>query len=251
MFKTYPTAALFATTFFLHAWSPCLLHGDVLTVADVVSRMEEASDPSGNRHKVKTLVTVSNTIAPSLGLEIKITVKDSFPDKSRNESEIKGYGIITRVLSGGQAWEFSPMEGLREIRDNELELLKFELLAKTPSVSMPEIFDDLSIIDDGFMLDGKGHVVLSGKPKTPADLGIWKFYVDKGSFLVSKIELTMDTPEGPRSIVTIIEQYDKINGRHVPVRTRILHGGLEFINILDSAKENEVLDEGEFGIPVR
>ncbi|MBN1864890.1 MAG: hypothetical protein JW808_08320 [Victivallales bacterium] len=216
-----------------------------------MGKMEAAVDPSGSRLKVKTMVTVYNTIAPSLGLEIKTTVKDSYPDKTRNESEIEGYGTVTRVFSGGQAWEFSPMEGLRELRDAELELMKFELLAKTPSVSMLEIFDDLSIMDDGFILDGKEHVVLSGKPKSAADLGEWKFFVDKGSFLVSRIEMTMDSPEGPTSIVTIFEQYDKINGRHVPVRTRMLHGGLEFINTLDSVKENEDIDASEFGLPVR
>ena len=220
-----------------------------LSMDKIVENMGLAIDPENNKQHIKTLITVAELSIPSQEIKMQITITDKFPDKTKTVRKIPGVMSVTRILNASQGWETNSLGAFREIKGKELELMKFELFMKTPAVSMKQAFKEIKVENRNAMLGDNLCYILSCIPAVDLDIPPIVMYVNKDNFLTEKIEMKAETPQGSVGMTILIEEYKKINGRKVPVKTKILQGGVVMIKKLISVKENIKIDDSEFENP--
>lgn len=220
-----------------------------LSIDAIIQKMDLATDPENNKLKIKTLVTVIDFAIPSQGMQMTITTTDKFPDKSKTVKEVPGVLLVTRIFNGHQAWEMSNLTEIREIKDKELLMLKFEMFMKNPAVTMQQAFKKIKIADRNALLGENMCYKLVCTPAVEVEMPDFIMYINKDTFLTEQIEMIAETPQGPIKFTTIMEEYKKINGRMIPVKIKMIQGGLVMQKTLISVKENIEIDDREFENP--
>lgn len=220
-----------------------------LPLEKIIQNIELAVDPENNKENIKTLITEMELSVPNQDLKLKITTIDKFPDKSKTVVEIPGSGNVVRVINGTRAWETGSHGEFREIKGRELEWMKFELFMKTPSVPINKAFKEITVADRNSLIDDDICFKLVCQPAVNLEVPPVILYVNKDNFLIKQLEMTVETPNGPVSMIVYIEEYTKINGRKVPCKTKINQFGAILHQTLISVKENEKIDDAEFENP--
>lgn len=215
----------------------------------IIKNMDLAVDPENNKAKIKTLITEMELNVPNQDLKLKTIKIDKFPDKSKTIKEIPGVGKVIRILNGSQAWETSSQGTFRQIEGKELELMKFELFMKNPSVTMQKAFKEIIIADHNALIDEDFCFKLVCKPALGFDIPPVVMYVNKDNFLTKCVEMSIETPNGPIKMLIFIEEYKNVNGRKVPSKMKINQFGAVLKQNLISVKENEKIDDSEFENP--
>jgi len=135
-----------------------------------------------------------------------------FPDKEYRS-------ITTPVFqqeswcNGTKAWAKQGAETI-ELAGNEFEELKKNI--------KNELFELTKAIQNNYKLEliGEKNGLIKLKV-TNADGEKSTYHFDKVSFLITKIETTQDTPQGPMEIISTYSQYETINGIKYPLRVEV------------------------------
>lgn len=219
-----------------------------LSLDVVLEKIEKAADPHNISGNVRTLITVIELSIPPQQIKMLVTTKDKFPDKSKKITEIPNVTSFTSIINNNEAWEVSAA-GVRTITDRELEFCKFQLLMKTPSATMKDVFKDIKIEDGEFKIGELDCIKLVCISNTSSEFPPLNIYFSKKDFLVRRMEIILESKLGQIPVVTTIEEYKKINGRMIPIKTKTVQNGLTIESKLVSAKENIEIPDSEFSNP--
>jgi len=219
-----------------------------LSMEQVIAEIEKAADPHNTGKDIKTLITVIELSIPAQQIKMLVTVKDKFPDKSKKTTEIPGLTSITNIINNDEAWEISPA-GVRNITGKELEFNKFQLLMKNPTKKMKDVFKDIKFETGSFKIADDECIKLICTPKSDLKFSPINMFFSKKTFLLRRIEMILESSAGIIPVTTTIEEYKKIQGRMIPVKTKTSQAETIIESKLISAKENIGIPDSEFANP--
>jgi hypothetical protein len=184
---------------------------DLPTAETVLNQYIEATGGKAAYEKLKNRVATGTIEIPAANIKGKMNVTEAAPNKVRFFADLGPLGELKKVTDGKNAWEFSTVQGEREITGEEKdaflresdfyqELRWKELYAKVECVAMEDV-------------DGKPayKIVLtpnSGKPTTQ--------YYDKASHLLVKQTQITAGPMGEVSVDEYGSDYKAVDGVRMP-----------------------------------
>lgn len=135
-----------------------------------------------------------------------------FPDKEYRSITTPVFQQET-WCNGTKGWAKQGSETI-ELAGNEFEELKKNI--------KNELFELTKAIEKNYKLELIGEKDGLIKLKvTNEDGDKSTYYFDKASFLVTKIETTQDSPQGPMDVVSTYSQYESINGIKYPLKVEV------------------------------
>lgn len=235
-------------TFLLITLSSISAENQIISLDDIIANIDKANDPNDIGKNIKTLTTEIELSIPEQKISMQLTIKDKFPDKSKKTTEIVGISSVINIINDFEAWEIS-QNNVRVITGRELEFNKFQLLMKNPTKKFKDVFKDIKLEEGSFQIGKNDCIKLICTPNTYLEFSPLTMYFSKKDFLLQRMEMMVETPLGQILIVSMIEEYKKINGRIVPVKTKTMQNGITIESKLISVKENIDIPDSEFENP--
>lgn len=215
----------------------------------LIKKIEKAVDPKGIGKKIKTLVTKANVFLPAQQMKIEVVKMNRFPDKLKMITSIPQIMEIIKVCNGKQAWEYSQATGMRKSTGKELEALKFQILMHNPSTTYREIFSKITVPDELVKVDDFECYKMTCKPKD-FELKPIVFYIDNKTYLMRKMEMTVDTQMGPIPVISNLKKYKDFGGVFMATEITTLQMGIKTVITLTDVKYNVDIPDSEFAKPV-
>ncbi|HBC88597.1 MAG TPA: hypothetical protein DCZ94_16745 [Lentisphaeria bacterium] len=224
----------------------CLSMGDG-DVDSILAKMRKAMDPDGASAKITTQVVTSRIDTPDLK-EGSMVVEIKYPNQMRIRAESKD-AIFMKGCDGKVGWEFSTKKGLREIKDKELDNLKFQIMFLSPKEKTKEIFESITLAGEENVKKQPCYKFIC-KPKSAYGLEPINIYVDKKTYLVAKTEeIHVGPDKQPIEVTRYFLNYEKTNGINFPMKIISEVGGKIIELTVKSIVWNEDLTDTAFDIP--
>ena len=168
-----------------------------LTVAQLVTKMNQATDPKGNYRKAKTYLMKQDLSSVKPGKKEYYATEILFkaPDKMRTTTYRDGKAIASVIFNGDQGWNVNLLRNKSEkIKPGlPLSLVRIFTQMATPGVNISKIFKQITI--DISYKDGTKTYRLICDPGIDG-IAPYIIYVDGKTFLTRKLETIMYAVDG-------------------------------------------------------
>jgi hypothetical protein len=220
-----------------------------LSLDQLIENMEKAVNPRGVGEKLKTRVMKGKVTLPAQQVVGKLESIEKFPDKTKTIMEIPGAMRSVQAYDGKIAWASMNAMGVREIKGKELEFFKFDAMLKNPKLKLKEMFSKIDLEKDAGKVNGRDCHKLTCYPPEKYGLKPIAMFVDKKSFYVLKIEMTVVAQMGEIPVVAEMSDFKEIKGLVIPAKTVTTHLGMTMIMEVTSVKYNEKINDSIFEMP--
>ena len=168
-----------------------------LTVAQLVAKMNQATDPKGNYRNAKTYLMKQDLSSVKPGKKEYYATEVIFkaPDKMRTTTYRDGKAIAAVIFNGRQGWNVNLLKNRSEkIKPGlPLSLVRIFTQMATPGVNVSKIFKQITI--DISYKDGLKTYRLICDPGIDG-IAPYIIYVDGKTFLTRKLETIMYAVDG-------------------------------------------------------
>ena len=196
---------------------------------------------------------VSKGTVEVVGREEKGTVEvyEKAPHKLVKIVKIPGAGGWAWGFNGSMAWNFVPATGkVEETKGQGLTMAKFEA-DFYQALKLKERYSNVTLkgVQKIQYRDGPRETyVIEATPVTGGDPE--KFYFDTQSGLLIRHDTVDHSEDGKVPIREFLLDYTAVDGIKVPFTTRVAQGPLIFIFRYTEVKQNVVIDDGRFNMPL-
>ena len=227
-----------------------------LTADQVVAKHFEAMGGIAAHKKFKTRRLEMRMSMPGLFDNGRITSTQKAPDKKRNVVLMPGFGETTEICDGKRAWKKDP--------DKEGRMLAgFEL---AQALRDARFYNGIEMLTEGDLtyvkrakIDGKAFHVLKGKygkgsPWSGLEI---QFHIDQRTFLMSRVNTTMQINGAPVAVSMLLADYKKVDGLLYPSKMTMQFGdgpagsGPSVQMTVDKITHGIEVDDALFVIPVK
>jgi zinc protease len=194
--------------------------------------------------KLNTRVAKGRIEMPAAGISMTLTVWVARPNKTRTLIESDIVGRIERGFDGSVAWELSTTGGPRVLDGAQLD-----------DAVRDSRFDGLTGWREWVVkAENQGAADVEGKPAwkvliTPKRGATETLFFDQASFLLVKIEVTVNSAMGDVPTENFVGDYRDVGGLRLPHRIRQKAAGQELVTVLESITHNGQIPAGQFDLP--
>ena len=194
-----------------------------LTADQVVAKHFEAMGGIAAHKKVKTRRLEMRMSMPGLFENERITTIQKAPDKKRNLILIPGIGETIEICDGKRAWKKEPEQAGRLLAGLEL----------VQALRDARFYGGIEMLTEGDVTyvkrtknDGKAFHVLKGKygkgsPWSGLEI---QFHFDQRTYLMSRMNTTMQINGAPVAISMMLADYKKADGLPYPSKMTMQFG---------------------------
>jgi zinc protease len=194
--------------------------------------------------KLNTRVAKGRIEMPAAGISMTLTAWVARPNKTRTLIESDIIGRIERGFDGSVAWELSTTGGPRVLDG-----------ARFDDVVRDSRFDGLTAWREWVVkAESQGAADVEGKPAwkvliTPKRGAPETLFFDQASFLLVKIEVTVNSAMGDVPTENFVGDYRDVGGLRLPHRIRQKAAGQELVTVLESITHDGEIPAGQFDLP--
>lgn len=224
------------------------LYGCAETAESVLNRSVEAAGGKEKYNEMKTMKIDIKLTVMGMELPMKMFTKDKV--KMRMEMSIMGQNMIT-VVTDKSGW-ISQNGAISDIPADQLEGARQQF--KTQGGGMNS--DLMNWKEMGYSLElvDEDEVEVEGSPAYKIKMtkeGNETFqYIDKATFLATKISTKADIQGNDMEIEVLMKDYKEVSGLKIPHLMKIKSGGQDMGQaIIESVKINEPVDDKLFEKP--
>jgi hypothetical protein len=196
--------------------------------------------------KVSSLKTIQITGNMSMvGMQLPVTMWMKNPNKIKILTDLNGQNMI-QVYDGTKGYTVNPMSG-----SNTPVAMSSEEVEQTLRANMFQNYMASYLKKGQLGLEGEENV--KDKPSfklkaTTGDGTIIYFFIDKGSYLMSKISTTASQGGMAMTIDIFPSDYTETNGLFLPMKTTTTAQGMEIEMIFTKVEVDNPMDDSIFKI---
>jgi hypothetical protein len=211
--------------------------------------MEKSIQATGGREALKKLTSLVGTGTidiVAMGGKATTEMYSKAPDKRLTVTRVEGYGEIKEGYDGKIAWSQEPQNGLVELTGDRLASARRDSQFNG-ELRWKELYPKAEVTGKD-QVAGRDCWVLK---LTPADGTPVVRYYDAETFLMAKVVVTADTPQGPAEIPVEFSDWRDIGiGVKGPYTMKITMPGIgELITKYTEMKYNVEIDDAKFAKP--
>ena len=216
-----------------------------LTAQQVLERFTQAVGGKAAFEAVKSTVMKGTISMKPQGLQGTMEAYTKEPNKLLVVQNLPGIGLIRQGFDGKTGWAQDPISGVRTLEGNELAAMRRGASAGTPR-SLKEPYKKIEML--GLRkVDGRNAYALRLTPLTGKPMV--QFY-DAATFLLVKMEMVVDSPQGTFPVEAYLSDYRVVEGIKMPFKNRASVGGIaEILSTVTELKTNVPVEDALFAKP--
>lgn len=217
-----------------------------ITADEIMEKAIQATGGRGALSKMTSLVGTGSMEIVAMGGKATTEMYAKAPDKRLTVTKVEGYGDIMEGYDGKIAWSQEPQNGLVELSGERLANAKRDSQFNG-ELKWKELYPKAEVTGKE-QVAGRDCWVLK---LTPADGKPVVRYYDAETFLMAKVIVTTETPQGPADIpVEFSDWRDLGNGVKGPFTMKVTLPGIgELITKYAEMKYNVEIDDAKFAKP--
>lgn len=216
-----------------------------LTTADAVLDASAKAMGGDAADKIETTVVTGKMSIPAQGLNGTMVLKSKSPDKFVMVQGLPNIGEIRVGYDGKTGWSKDPINGLRELKGEELAQTKDDVDRNSPSEWRKKVKS--AVLQAPRKVAGSWCYVVKVTTKSNV---VNTQYIDAKTLLLSRVDVTMTGPTGKVPAESYMSDYRSVDGVKMPYKTRSIVAGVQEIVITYDKVENNVpVDDSEFTKP--
>lgn len=217
------------------------------TVDEVMNKYLTATGGTDAWAKYKTSATAGTLEIPSAGIKGKMTAWSGENGKSLSVIDLTGFGEVKEGSDGETVWSIDPNSGPRIVTGDEREL-RLSLAKLSNPLDWKKLFTTIEVVgvED---IEKKPAYKVVGTIEAGKKLPITQYF-DKETGLVTKMELTMSSPEGEVPMEMFPTDYREVGGVKIPHKNkRVIMKMIELIEVVEKYEVNPEIPADKFAIP--
>jgi hypothetical protein len=211
--------------------------------------MEKSIQATGGREaltKMTSLVNTGTLDIVAMGAKATTEMYAKAPDKHLTVTKVEGYGEIKQGYDGKIGWSMEPQRGLVDLSGDALAIVRREAQFNG-DLKWKELYPKAEVTGKE-QVGGRDCWVLK---LTPAEGTPVVRYYDAETFLMTKVLMTTETPQGPAEVPIELSDWRDIgNGVKGPYTVKVTMPGVgELITKFTDVKYNVEIDDAKFAKP--
>lgn len=216
-----------------------------LSAQAVIQRFVQATGGATAYASTKSAVLKGTVSIPAQGIQGTFEIYTREPGKFYTIQRIQGMGDMEQGFDGKVGWSRDPINGLRTLQGKELALLKVNASQDSP-LKWRRIFQKIEMLGVR-KVNGRDAYALR---MTARGLKPITQYFDAKTFLLTRLDLTTEGPQGVLPTESYMGDYRKVGSLKMPFKTRIRVGGIaEMVMTVTDARVNVPVDDSLFARP--
>jgi hypothetical protein len=217
------------------------------SVDEVMEKSIKATGGAEAWAKAKTSATTGTLKIPSAGIEGKMSTWNGENGKSLNVVTLAGFGEVREGSDGDTVWMIDPNAGPRIVTGDEREL-RLAIAKMNNPLDWKKLFSKIEVkgVED---VEGKPAYKVVGEIEAGKKQPITQYF-DKESGLLTKLELTMSSPEGDVQMEMFPTDYKEVGGVKVAHKTkRMIMKMIEMTEVIEKYEINPEIPADKFALP--
>lgn len=194
---------------------------------------------------VKSQVMTGTIEFVGQGLKGTTTVYASLPGNSLSVIELAGIGKISSGMVDGVVWQNSAIQGARiasgKERDQTMRLMRLDSISR-----WQELYTDVKL-EGAEDIEGKPHWKIGYVAKGGGEREF--LWLDQKSGLLTRSQMTLETPMGKVPVETTVREYRQEGGRLLPVVSEQKMGPQVMRTTIDKVEVNVDIPAEKFALP--
>lgn len=220
----------------------------MLPLDKILEKMESAVDPEKKLKDIKSFQSVYEGALPVQSIKVSIDSSFKPPDKSRRVVRAEGMPDTIEICNGNSAWTEVAGLGITKASGAQLNFKLLILKMTNPANQMKDIFPKIELAPVTEMVGEKNCYKLNCFPDPALGLQPMQFYVDRSTFFVVKMIMTVDSEMGPIPSETTVNNYRSFDGVYFPVEQSTVTLGMTMTTKIVSLKFNVELKDSDFTV---
>lgn len=180
------------------------------------------------------------------GISGSFEIHQKAPNKYFMVQNLQGVGEFKQGYDGKIGWSQDPMSGIRNLEGAELEMTKREARHNAP-LYWKQLYKKVELLGTRKVGNTNTHAVrmtpIKGKPVTQ--------YFDAKTFLLVKVDMTVESPQGTVQTETFLSDYRAVNGVRFPFTIRQRVASIEVSMKITEVKNNVPIKDSLFAKPTK
>ena len=215
-----------------------------LTAAQVLDRHIQSTGGKDAYEKIRSMVMTGKLEMRAQGLTGTFKTTAKAPNKILSVQTIEGVGETTQGFDGNVAWSKDPINGLRTSSGSESKVL--ELGAIDSAAKWRDLFKKVEMVG----IRKVGNHETDAIRMTPDQAKPIVSYYDTKSFLLVRMDITVEGPTGTIPTESYVSDYRTVSGVKMPYLTRQRVAGIaEILLTVSDIKVNVPVDDSAFAKP--
>jgi zinc protease len=168
------------------------------------------------------------------------------PSKYLSVINIPGYGEVRRCFDGQSGWTSGPDSGIQSLTGQDLSSTRRDANFYQ-SLDLKKIYPQMTLKGKEDVGTWPAYIVEASS----SDGTVRRMYFDVSSGLLVRIDDQSDTPQGPDTVQSFLEDYRDVGGVKQPFTVRQVHGNVSFIVHLSEVTWDQPIDDAKFAKPAQ
>ena len=220
-----------------------------ITLDELEAKMARAMDPAGDYRKASAYFQRQNIEEEGLFSTNYQLVELKFqrPDKFKFSYFEKNMPVTEILSIGSRAWLINYKKyTVTPITGTDLDKVKVMLALGHPDTDYDKLFSKVDIFLTE--LENKPCYKMVCQPALEGANPI-VIYVDKATYLPTRMELTIKTADGEKTAISRIEKYQEFEQVKVPALTSVEEGWRKYLTRVVDYQLNAYFKDNEFKLP--
>ncbi|MFH1843700.1 MAG: hypothetical protein ABIF77_10900 [bacterium] len=215
------------------------------TGEDVLAKMIEAAGGREAMEKLHNRVEKGTLDLPAMGYSATMTNYAAAPNLTYALIESEALGTIENGCNGEICWENMVMTGPRILSGEEAAMASRDATFHD-ALHWDELYTKSEVVGEETVAERNCYQLImtpvTGKPES--------WFVDSETYLVAKLDMTIDSEMGTVSVVSYPSDYREVDGIKIAFSTRqVLMGMQEMVFTFETVEHNVELPAGIFDLP--
>ncbi|HOK54587.1 MAG TPA: hypothetical protein PLP86_11440 [Armatimonadota bacterium] len=232
--------------------------GSAITAEQIIEKSIEATGGRKAFDKIKSSVMKGSNEMAAMNIKMDFTVYTKAPNKMLMVQALPfGMGEMKIGFDGKTGWSSDTMSGLRTLTGPELEMLKKQAQVNA-DLNWREYYKNLELVGTKEINGRSAYEVqftpkdiksADGKTETPGLSKPVTQYYDKETFMLLRMDMTMESPQGTQSVQVYPSDWRVVDGVKVPFVTKTITSVGDMVTKIVEFKTNPELDDSLFAMP--
>jgi len=217
-----------------------------LTAEEIMEKHIEALGGRARREKNTSSVSKGTLVLSAQNIEATMQIYQKAPNKRLMVTTIPGYGEMKSGFDGQVAWSQAPNQEPKELEGAQAANAKRDAIFNN-ELHWRETYPKLEL---GKMAKSGGRQFYVIKA-TPKDGPSRTIYYDAETFLVDRIEATIESPQGTVNMKSLLSDYRDVDGLKSPFEMKQVLPTGDITFKLTEIKYNVEIDDAMFAKPAK
>lgn len=215
------------------------------TVKSILDNYVKAVGGEAAIRKQRSRVSTGTVEITAMGAKGAVEISQKAPNKMSVEMNLAGLGAIREGFDGTTAWAQDPFTGLREKSGAELVATKRDA-SFYRDVEMAKVYPKM-VLKGTEKVGARDAYVIEATP--PEGVTPDKFYFDKENFLIVRLDMLRESPQGTIPVQAYLDDYRAVDGVKMPFLMRQAVAGTDIIIRLTGVRHDAPIDDAKFSKP--